>query len=70
MVFARGKICCTFYKTQEKVCGDVVNATEDDFSPNLWHKRLDHMHVKGLHILAKNSLIPFAKGTSLSPCDY
>ena len=28
------------------------------------------MSEKGLQILAKKSLIPFAKGTKLNPCDY
>ena len=28
------------------------------------------MSEKGLQILAKKSLIPFAKGTSLNPCDF
>ena len=39
-------------------------------TPNLWHKQLAHMSEKVLHILAKNSLIPFAKGMSLKPWDY
>ena len=26
LVFARGKICCTLYKTQVKLCKDVVSA--------------------------------------------
>ena len=33
-------------------------------------KGLAHMSEKGLQILAKKSLIPFAKGMSLKPCDY
>ena len=70
LVFARGKICCTLYKTQVKLCKDVVSATQEDSSPNLWHRWLAHMSEKGLQILAKKSLIPFAKGTSLNPCDF
>ena len=61
LAFARGKICCTLYKTQVKLCKDVVSAAQDDSSPNLWHKRLAHMSEKGLQILAKKSLIPLAK---------
>uniref|UniRef100_A0A2N9HLW0 Integrase catalytic domain-containing protein n=1 Tax=Fagus sylvatica TaxID=28930 RepID=A0A2N9HLW0_FAGSY len=61
LVFARGKICCTLYKTQVKLCRDVVNAAQDDSTPDLWHRRLAHMSEKGLQILAKKSLIPFAK---------
>ena len=70
LVLARGKICCTLYKTQVKVCKDVVNATQEDSTPNLWHRRLAHMSENGLQILAKKSFIPFAKGMSLEPCDY
>uniref|UniRef100_A0A2N9EW40 Integrase catalytic domain-containing protein n=1 Tax=Fagus sylvatica TaxID=28930 RepID=A0A2N9EW40_FAGSY len=70
LVFARGKICCTLYKTQVKLCRDVVNAAQDDSMPDLWHRRLAHMSEKGLQILAKKSLIPFAKGMPLNSCDY
>jgi hypothetical protein len=48
----------------------VVNAAQDDSMPDLWHRRLAYMSEKGLQILAKKSLIPFAKGMPLNPCDY
>uniref|UniRef100_A0A2N9HLM6 Integrase catalytic domain-containing protein n=1 Tax=Fagus sylvatica TaxID=28930 RepID=A0A2N9HLM6_FAGSY len=48
-------------KTQVKLCRDVVNAAQDDSTPDLWHRRLAHMSEKGLQILAKKSLIPFTK---------
>ena len=35
LVFARGKICCILYKTQVKLCKDVVSAAQEDSSPNL-----------------------------------
>ena len=38
LVFVRGKICCTLYKTQVKLCKDVVSAAQEDSSPNLWHR--------------------------------
>uniref|UniRef100_A0A2N9HS63 Reverse transcriptase Ty1/copia-type domain-containing protein n=1 Tax=Fagus sylvatica TaxID=28930 RepID=A0A2N9HS63_FAGSY len=57
----RGKICYTLYKTQVKLCRDMVNATQDDSMPDLWHRRLAHMSEKVLQILVKKSLIPFAK---------
>ena len=38
--------------------------------PKLWHRWLAHMSEKGLQILAKKSLIPFAKGILLKSCDY
>ena len=65
LVLAGGKICCTLYKTQVKVCKDVVSATQEDSTPNLWHRRLAHMSEKGLQILAKKSIIPFANDMSL-----
>ena len=70
LVLAKGKIFCTLYKTQVKVCKDVVIATQEDSTPNLWHRRLAHMSEKELQILAKKSLIPFAKGILLKSCDY
>ena len=69
LVFARGKICCTLYKTQVKLYKDVFSAAQEDSLSNLWHRWLAYMTEKGLQILAKKSLIPFAKGTSLNPCD-
>ena len=70
LVLAREKIFGTLYNTQVKVCKDVVSATQEDSTPNLWHRRLAHISEKGLPILAKKSLSPFAKGMSLKPCDY
>lgn len=70
MIIARGKVCNTLYKTQVKQVGEGLNAVEDDASPNLWHKRLAHMSEKGLQILARKSLIPYAKDTKLNPCDH
>ena len=48
LVLVGGKICCTLYKTQVKVCKDVVSATQEDSTPNLWHRRFAHMSEKGL----------------------
>ncbi|CAL5395053.1 unnamed protein product [Camellia sinensis] len=69
LVVARGQASGTLYKTHVEVHSDSLNATEDEASPNLWHKRLGHMSEKGLQIMAKKSLIPFAKDTKLNPCD-
>ena len=68
--FLEKKGCCTLYKTQVKVCKDAVSATQEDSLPNLWHRQLSHTSEKRLQILAKKSLIPFAKGMSLKHCDY
>ena len=70
LVVARGKLCCSLYKTQAKVCRGQLNAVNDDTSPDLWHKRLAHISKKGLELLAKQSLIPMAKDKSSNPCDY
>ena len=70
LVVARGRLCCSMYKPQAKVCGGQLNAVDDDTSPNLWHKRLAHMSEKGLQLLAKQSLIPMANGKSSNPYDY
>jgi hypothetical protein len=48
----------------------VVNVAQDDSTPDLWHRWLAHMSEKGLQILAKKSLIPFAKDMPLNSCDY
>ena len=53
MVVARGRLCCSLYKTQAKVCGGQLNAVDDDTSPDLWHKRLARIIEKGLQLLSK-----------------
>ncbi|GKV35980.1 hypothetical protein SLEP1_g44167 [Rubroshorea leprosula] len=69
LVVAKGRACCSLYKTHMKMCGGQLNAVEDEASPNLWHKRLAHMSEKGLQLLAKQSLVPIAKGGHVNPCD-
>ncbi|CAL5417495.1 unnamed protein product [Camellia sinensis] len=69
LVVAKGQAIGTLYKTHVEVNSNSFNAAEDETSPNLWHKRLGHMSEKGLQILAKKSLIPFAKDAKLNPCD-
>ncbi|KAF8378616.1 hypothetical protein HHK36_029964 [Tetracentron sinense] len=66
LVVAKGKTCFTLYKTHAKVCKNELNAVEDSSSPNLWHKRLGHMSEKGLQIMAKKALIPFAKDSEMT----
>ena len=61
LVVTRGKLCCSLYKTQVKVCRGKINVVDDDTSPNLWHKRPTYMSDKGLQLLAKQSLILMAK---------
>ena len=62
LVVTRGKLCFSLYKTHVKVFGGQLNAIDDDTSPDLSHRRLEHMSEKGLQILAKQSLILMAKG--------
>ena len=50
LVVAQGRLCCSLYKTQTKVCRGQLNAVDDDTSPDMWHKRLAHMREKGLQI--------------------
>lgn len=52
-VFAREKICYTFYKTHINVYNKVVNTPEVYSSPYLWHKQLAHVSEKGLQSLVK-----------------
>lgn len=46
---------------------DELNIVEHDVSPNMWHKRL--VGKTGVHVLTKKSLILFAKGKDVNPCD-
>ncbi|KAK6940245.1 GAG-pre-integrase domain [Dillenia turbinata] len=55
---AKEKLCSCIYKTWFRICTRQVNAVKNDVSQNLWHKRLEHMNEKRLHLLAKQSLRP------------
>lgn len=70
LTVARGKLCCTLYKTHLKVCSGELNAIEEKTSPNLWHRRLGHVSEKGIKLLAGKSLIPADVTISLDPCDH
>ncbi|KAJ8486187.1 hypothetical protein OPV22_018672 [Ensete ventricosum] len=48
LIVANGKKCHTLYRLQAKACVEQLNATEKDFSIELWHRRLRHMSKKGL----------------------
>lgn len=69
LVLARGKKCCTLYKTQFHLENDELGTVEGT-SMDLWHKRLGHMSEKGLQTLARRQLLPSMQGTTLSHCDH
>uniref|UniRef100_A0A3Q7IYG7 Uncharacterized protein n=1 Tax=Solanum lycopersicum TaxID=4081 RepID=A0A3Q7IYG7_SOLLC len=56
LTVARGKLCCTLYKTHLKVSSSELNAIEEKTSPNLWHRRLGHVSEKGIKLLADDQL--------------
>ena len=70
LVIAKGVARGTLYRTNAEICQGELNAAQDEISVDLWHKRMGHMSEKGLQILAKKSLISYAKGTTVKPCDY
>ena len=43
LVVARGRLCCSLYKTEAKMCGGQLIVVDDDTSLYLWHKRLAHI---------------------------
>lgn len=57
LIIARGKSCCTQYKTYGMVCEIGLNVTANA-SPSLWHKKTGHMNEKGLQILKRRNLFP------------
>ncbi|KAL4582349.1 hypothetical protein LXL04_006896 [Taraxacum kok-saghyz] len=70
LVVARGQLYGTLYKTHAKLLQPSLNAVKEETSPNLWHKRLGHMSVKGLTTLEKKKYISIAKDVALDPCEY
>ncbi|CAH9099291.1 unnamed protein product [Cuscuta epithymum] len=70
LVVARGHICGTLYKTHAKLCHPSLNAVEEEISPNLWHRRLGHLSMKGLTTLTRKESISMGKGVALHPCEH
>jgi len=58
----------SLYMSQTNMIKEEVNAIED-YSTDLWHKRLEHLSEKGLGILAKKNYLPL-KGMDLSTCTH
>jgi hypothetical protein len=48
----------------------IINAMDDEFSIELWHKRLAHMNEKGLTILAKKNFLFGMKSAPLKKCTH
>ena len=45
----RGRLCCSLYKTQVKVCGGQLNVVDDDTSPYLWPNSPSFLRPKAIH---------------------
>lgn len=65
---AQGNKSTTLYLMQAKVCKGLVNATKNDDSFEIWHKRLGHMSQRGIDHLAKKNLFPRINGIPLKSC--
>lgn len=70
MIIARGHIYGALYKTYMKSCHPSINAIKEETLPNLWHRRLGHMSVKGLTTLVKKETIYIDKDVALDPCEH
>lgn len=46
LVIAKGVTRGTLYKTNPELCQGELNAAQEKISPNLWHRRMDHMSEK------------------------
>ena len=58
------------YIMHARLCRDEANVVADS-DGELWHKRLDHMSERGMHILAEKDLLQEVKGMHLEKCvDY
>ena len=70
LVVAKGKKCCSLYKTETSLVRGEVNISSFDSTADLWHHRLGHMSEKGLETLKKLNLLPKVKDITISPCDH
>lgn len=48
LIMAKGKICCSLYQMEAKVCDGEANTSEDQSLLELWHKRFGHVSKKSL----------------------
>ena len=60
----------TLYMRNAEICQGELKVAHKENYVDLWHKRMGHISEKGLQILSKKSLISFAKGTTIKPCNY
>ena len=61
LVVAKGKKCCSLYKTGMSLVQGDVNVSSPDLKVNLWHRRLGHMGEKGLEILISKISFPSSR---------
>ena len=70
----KGKKENTLYILQgSTVTGDAVVSMSEDPDldiTRLWHMRLGHMRVRGLHVLSKQGLLCDQKTEKLDFCEY
>ena len=70
MVVARAQKFSTLYMLQAKLFKYIINAMDDEFSVELWRKRIAHMSEKGLAILANKNLLSGMKSAPLKKCTH
>ena len=70
LVVAKGKKCCSLYKSMMQLCKGEMNVSEGDLTADLWHTRLGHMSAKGMEILARKDKLPKLKGMPLYTCTH
>ena len=70
LVVARGKKQKTLYVMKAKLHKEEINATQQDVSIELWHRRLGHICEKGLQTLARKQFLPNLQGIPLKTCDH
>ena len=69
LTVARGKVCCTLYKTISEVCRDGVNMAAAELTLELWHRCLGHLNEKGLEMLAKKNAFTNPGSMAFKACE-
>ena len=57
----------TLYVMHAKLCQDEANVVANSHG-ELWHKRLNHMSERGMHILVEKDFLLKVKGIDLEKC--
>ena len=68
---AKGKKSSALYTLKQNVeKSDIVGVVKEEYTSELWNKRLGHMTKKVLKILLEKNILPGINGTEINFCGH